>query len=83
MAEEQQMEIEVEAPEIEIIDDTPAEDRGKPLRVRSMSPMTRFPSIRKTSKRGLRICAVLTTTSGGSRIRLCGNSKRLLPTQSP
>ena len=29
MAEEQQMEIEVEAPEIEIIDDTPAEDRGK------------------------------------------------------
>jgi hypothetical protein len=30
MAEEQQqMEIEVEAPEIEIVDDTPAEDRGK------------------------------------------------------
>ena len=29
MAEEQQMEIEVEAPEIEIIDDTPVEDRGK------------------------------------------------------
>jgi len=29
MAEEQQMEIEVEAPEIEIVDDTPPEDRGK------------------------------------------------------
>ena len=29
MAEEQQMEIEVEAPEIEIIDDTPEDDRDK------------------------------------------------------